>query len=25
VIAECSIAAASMVLFRRGRWAKQQI
>jgi putative MATE family efflux protein len=25
VIAECSIAAASMVLFRRGRWARQQI
>src|SRR6266568_9541891 len=25
VIAECSIALASMVLFRRGRWAKQQI
>jgi len=25
VIAECSIAAASMVLFRRGRWAKKQI
>ena len=25
VIAECSIAAAGMVLFRRGRWARQQI
>jgi putative MATE family efflux protein len=25
VIAECSIAAASMVLFRRGRWARQKI
>src|SRR6201988_3075347 len=25
VIAECCIAAASMVLFRRGRWARQQI
>ncbi len=25
VIAECSIAAAGMVLFRRGRWAKHQI
>jgi putative MATE family efflux protein len=25
VIAECSIAAASIVLFRRGRWKKQQI
>jgi putative MATE family efflux protein len=25
VIAECGIAAASMVLFRRGRWARQQI
>ncbi|MBV8629455.1 MAG: MATE family efflux transporter, partial [Silvibacterium sp.] len=25
VIAECSIAAASMVLFRRGRWKNQQI
>ena len=25
VIAECSIAAASMVLFRRGRWMRQQI
>lgn len=25
VIAECSIAATGMVLFRRGRWAKQQI
>ncbi|HLY43648.1 MAG TPA: MATE family efflux transporter [Terracidiphilus sp.] len=25
VIAECSIAAASMVLFRRGRWARMQI
>jgi putative MATE family efflux protein len=25
VIAECSIAAASMVLFRRGRWKRQKI
>jgi putative MATE family efflux protein len=25
VIAECSIAAAGIVLFRRGRWARQQI
>ncbi|HUH63802.1 MAG TPA: MATE family efflux transporter [Terracidiphilus sp.] len=25
VIAECAIAAASMVLFRRGRWKKQKI
>jgi putative MATE family efflux protein len=25
VIAECSIAAAGMVLFRRGRWARQRI
>ena len=25
VIAECSIAVASIVLFRRGRWARQQI
>ena len=25
VIAECSIAVAGMVLFRRGRWARQQI
>jgi len=25
VIAECSIAAAGMVLFRRGRWARQQV
>lgn len=25
VIAECGIAAASMVLFRRGRWARKQI
>ncbi|HEY2469396.1 MAG TPA: MATE family efflux transporter [Terracidiphilus sp.] len=25
VIAECSIAAASVILFRRGRWARQQI
>ena len=25
VIAECSIAAASMGLFRRGRWAGKQI
>jgi putative MATE family efflux protein len=25
VIAECCIAAASMVLFRQGRWARQQI
>ena len=25
VIAECSIAAAGMVLFRRGRWARKQI
>ena len=25
VIAECSIAATGMVLFRRGRWARQQI
>ena len=25
VIAECSIAAASTVLFRRGKWAKKQI
>ena len=25
VIAECSIAAASILLFRRGRWKKQQI
>jgi putative MATE family efflux protein len=25
VIAECSIAAAGMVLFRRGKWARQQI
>ena len=25
VIAECSIAAASMVLFRRGKWARKQI
>jgi putative MATE family efflux protein len=25
VIAECSIAAAGVVLFRRGRWARQQI
>jgi Na+-driven multidrug efflux pump len=25
VIAECSIAAAGMVLFRRGRWARQKI
>ena len=25
VLAECSIAAAGMVLFRRGRWARQQI
>jgi putative MATE family efflux protein len=25
VIAECSIAAASMVLFRRGRWMRQKI
>ena len=25
VIAECSIAAASMVLFRRGKWAQKQI
>ena len=25
VIAECSIAAAGMVLFRRGRWSRQQI
>jgi len=25
VIAECSIAAAGMVLFRRGKWAKKQI
>ncbi|MBV8436831.1 MAG: MATE family efflux transporter, partial [Silvibacterium sp.] len=25
VVAECSIAAASIVLFRRGRWKKQQI
>lgn len=25
VIAECSIAATSTVLFRRGRWARQQI
>jgi Na+-driven multidrug efflux pump len=25
VIAECSIAAASMMLFRRGRWARQKI
>jgi putative MATE family efflux protein len=25
VIAECSIAAAGMVLFRRGRWARQEI
>jgi putative MATE family efflux protein len=25
VIAECSIAVASIILFRRGRWARQQI
>jgi putative MATE family efflux protein len=25
VIAECSIAAASMILFRRGKWAKKHI
>ena len=25
VIAECAIAAASMVLFKRGRWKAQQI
>ena len=25
VIAECAIAAASMVLFRRGKWARKQI
>ena len=25
VIAECSIAMASMILFRRGKWARQQI
>jgi putative MATE family efflux protein len=25
VVAECSMAAAGMVLFRRGRWKKQQI
>ncbi len=25
VIAECSIAAASMILFRQGRWARQRI
>jgi putative MATE family efflux protein len=25
VIAECSIAIASIILFKRGRWAKQQI
>ena len=25
VVAECSIAAAGMVLFRRGKWAKKQI
>jgi Na+-driven multidrug efflux pump len=25
VIAECSIAAASMVLFKRGRWKRQKI
>ena len=25
VIAECSMAAAGMVLFRRGRWARQEI
>jgi Na+-driven multidrug efflux pump len=25
VIAECSMAAAGIVLFRRGRWKKQQI
>ena len=25
VVAECAIAAVSMVLFRRGRWKKQQI
>ena len=25
VVAECAMAAAGMVLFRRGRWKKQQI
>jgi len=25
VIAQCSVAAAGIVLFRRGRWARQKI
>ena len=25
VVAECAIAVASVVLFRRGRWARQKI
>ena len=25
VVAECAMAAAGIVLFRRGRWARQQI
>jgi len=25
VVAQCSVAAVGIVLFRRGRWARQQI
>jgi hypothetical protein len=25
VIAECAIAVASVILFKRGRWARQKI